>query len=62
MTRPRDAAGREERALICVTCRQPILLTDEWSWLDTRRREPEHDRCFAERFARIFPMAPRADR
>lgn len=47
----------EERGLVCVTCDHPILVTDEWSWLDTPRRQPEHDRCYAERFARQFPAA-----
>lgn len=46
-----------EHGLTCITCKQPILLTDEWSWLDGRRREPEHDRCYLQRFARQYPTA-----
>jgi len=51
-----------ETALICITCKQPILVTDEWSWLDGKRREPEHDACFNQRFARQFPTAPKLHR
>lgn len=43
--------------LICVTCKEPIDMTDEWSWLDGKCRQPEHDRCYADRFARRFPLA-----
>jgi hypothetical protein len=48
---------KDEAALVCVTCKQPILLTDEWSWLDGKGRTPEHDACYAQRFARQFPNA-----
>jgi hypothetical protein len=40
-----------ETALVYITCKQPILMTDE----------SEHDRCYAERFARQFPFAQKAD-
>jgi hypothetical protein len=58
--KPQRGYQMEERALVCVTCKQPILVTDEWSWLDGRRREPEHDQCYGERFARRFPDASKA--
>jgi len=55
----------KDEGLTCVTCKQPILVTDEWTWLDStlagRRRQPEHDRCYQERFARQFPKAQRPD-
>lgn len=46
--------------LICGTCHQPIADGDDaWSWMDGRRRDPEHDACYRERFARTFPTAPK---
>jgi hypothetical protein len=54
-----------ETALICITCKQPILVTDEWSWLDAKQRghhrQPEHDKCFNDRFARAFPRATKVE-
>ena len=49
----------KETGFICITCKQPILLTDEWFWLRDKRREPEHQKCYDERFAREFSTAPR---
>lgn len=48
--------------LVCVTCKRPILETDDWSWLDGRRRVPEHDACYALRFARQYPLAAKVPR
>jgi hypothetical protein len=45
-----------------MTCKQPILLTDEWSWLDNRKREPEHDTCYQDRFAKQFPNAKKIEK
>jgi hypothetical protein len=41
---------REIRPILpCPTCRQLVMTDESWSWRDGRKKEPEHDRCYAER-------------
>jgi hypothetical protein len=51
--------SERETALMCVTCKQPILPTEtKWNWC--AGSTPEHDQCYRERFAKECPYTTKA--